>query len=161
MCSLPRSPSPSHFWPAFRPPAARLPCSRWWRYGPSSSQEQVTATNRPAQAHSPMARDAEGSDISGVPDALREFGTLAMWALPIHGVFVPNNDEVIKVVSRVAREQLGLSAARQELASALKVVKEFRERDPIESALNHAMTVSDEAYFYTGVGFGVTLADYS
>ena len=25
----------SHFWPAFRPPAARPPSSRWWRSGPS------------------------------------------------------------------------------------------------------------------------------
>src|SRR5688572_29158578 len=31
-----RSPSPSQFWPAFQPRAARPPCRRWWRSGRSN-----------------------------------------------------------------------------------------------------------------------------
>ena len=38
--------------------------------------------------------DAEGRDIRGAAQALREFGQLALWALPIHGVFVPNNNDI-------------------------------------------------------------------
>jgi hypothetical protein len=103
--------------------------------------------------------DAEGRDIRGAAQALREFGELALWALPIHGVFVPNNNDVSAVIERVAKQHLDWEKARGELREALKVVEPFARRDPIESALNHVRAVSEEAYFYAGLAFGVTLAD--
>ena len=48
--------------------------------------------------------DAEGRDIRGAAQALREFGQLAEWALPIHGVFVANNKDVSTIVERVAKQ---------------------------------------------------------
>ena len=113
------------------------------------------------QAAKDSAKDAEGRDIRGAADALREFGALARWALPIHGLFVPNNNEVSTIVERVAKEHLDLEEARREFREALKVVEVFAHRDPIESAHNHVQSVWDEAYFYAGLAFGVTLADYS
>ena len=103
--------------------------------------------------------DAAGRDISGAAQALREFGQLAVWALPIHGVFVPNNRNVIMIVERVATQHLDWDEAKSEVREALKAIESFAERDPIESAENHLRAVSDEAYFYAGLAFGVTLAD--
>lgn len=104
-------------------------------------------------------KDDRDADLAGVPDALREFGSLALWALPTYGVFLPNNDDVSQVVARVAKERLGMEEARGELRRALSVLPRFDERDPIESALNHVLSVSDEAYFYAGLALGVTMAD--
>jgi hypothetical protein len=104
-------------------------------------------------------RDADGGDIRGAARALREFGRLALWALPIHGVFVPNNNDVSLIIQRVAKEHLDWEEARGEVRAALSAVQTFEMRDPIETAENHLRAVSDEAYFYAGLAFGVALAD--
>jgi hypothetical protein len=105
-------------------------------------------------------RDGEGVNISGVPDALRELGELAFWVIPTYGVFVPNRNEVAMAVARVSREHLGMDEARSELREALKAVERYDQRDPIESAVNHVLSVSDEAHFYAGLAFGLTLSDF-
>jgi hypothetical protein len=89
-------------------------------------------------------KDAEGADIAGAPDALREFGALASRALPIHGVFVPNNPDIC-VEIQLSKAHLRFNQARQEFQKALKVVEAFDQRDPIESAHNHLRSVEDEA----------------
>ena len=104
-------------------------------------------------------QDAEGGDITGVPQALRELGDLATWMLPVHGLFVPNNNEVCMAIDRVARQHMDLEEAREELQKALSVVAEFAQRDPIESAVNHVRSASEEAYFYAGLAFGLTFAE--
>lgn len=103
--------------------------------------------------------DAEGADISGAPDALREFGELALWVLPIHGVFVPNNGDISLIVERVAKAHLGLEEAKRECRKTLRVVEDFPQRDAIASAYNHTQSVYDEGYFYAGLAFGITLAN--
>jgi hypothetical protein len=105
--------------------------------------------------------DAEGRDIRGAGSALREFGRLALWALPIHGVFVPNNDDVSLIIQRVAKNYLDWEKARSEVRVALDRVGAFELRDRIETAENDLRAVSDEAYFYAGLAFGVTLAGLS
>lgn len=105
--------------------------------------------------------DAEGADIGGAPDALREFGTLASRTLPIHGVFVPNNPSICAEIVRVSKAHLGLDEARREVEKALKVVEAFEHRDPIESAYNHLRSVEDEAYYYAGLAVGIVLASVS
>lgn len=104
-------------------------------------------------------QDAEGRDMRGTAQVLREFGELALWALPIHGVFVPNKNDISTIVERVAKRHLDWEEARREVRAALQAVESFGQRDPIESAQNHLRAVSDEAYFYAGLAFGVTLAD--
>ena len=59
-------------------------------------------------------------DVTGAADALREFGALARWALPVHGVFVPKNNDVDLVIGRIAKEHLGLGAARREFHRRLE-----------------------------------------
>jgi hypothetical protein len=111
------------------------------------------------EAAQQSGEDAEGRDIRGAAQALREFGQLAEWALPVHGVFVANNEDVSTTVERVAKQHLDWEAARREVREALEAVESFSQRDPIESAQNHLRAVSDEAYFYAGLAFGVTLAN--
>ena len=113
------------------------------------------------QAAKRAGKDAEGRDLRGAAEALREYGALALWVLPVHGVFVPNTEPVSVVIDRVAKQQFGLDAARRELREALKVVELFENRERIESAINHVQAVSDEAHFYAGVAFGAALTDFS
>jgi hypothetical protein len=105
-------------------------------------------------------KDAEGSDIRGAARALRDFARLASWVLPIHGVFVPNNNDVAVIIQRIAKEHLDWEGAHSEVRAALSAVQTFELRDPIETAENHLRAVSDEAYFYAGLAFGVTLAEF-
>lgn len=69
---------------------------------------------RVIQAAKASGKDAEGRDIRGAAGALQEFGALALWALPIHGMFVPNNSNVCVIVDRVAKKHLGRREARRE-----------------------------------------------
>jgi hypothetical protein len=107
-----------------------------------------------AEQHS---EDAESSDIKDAARALREFGSLAWWVVPIYGVFVPNDDEVSVVVERVAMRHLGLEQARAEFRDAVASIEPFDQRDAIESAHGHVRSVTEEAYFYAGLAFGVTM----
>jgi hypothetical protein len=104
-------------------------------------------------------RNADGTDIRHVARALEEFGSLARWAVPVHGVFVPNNDDVVRTIDVVAKRHLALGRARQEFRAALSAVEPFGQRDAVESAQNRVQTASDEAYFYAGVAFGVVLVN--
>lgn len=103
--------------------------------------------------------DGEGRDIKGAARALREFGSVARWVLPIHGVFVPNDNDVSVIIERVATQQLGLEEARAEFRRALEIIEPFDQRDPIESAHGRVRSVAEEAYFYAGLAFGLALAD--
>ena len=105
-------------------------------------------------------QDADGRNIRGVAKALREFGRLAAWALPIHGVFVPNTEEIVVIVQQVATRHLDWNKARGEVRAALNAVERFELRDPIETAENDLRAVSEEAYFYAGLAFGLTLAEF-
>ncbi len=104
--------------------------------------------------------DAEGRDTRAVARALDEFGRLASWAIPVHGLFVPNNNDVCAAVEAAARAHLDLDTARRELTRHLKVVSTFEQRDAIETAQTQVRLVYDEAYFYAGVAFGVTFVDW-
>ena len=106
-------------------------------------------------------RDGEGADLGGTPEALRELGALASWALPIHGVFVPNNSDISIEVERVSKAHLGLDRPGREFGRALKAVEPFGLRSDLESAHNHLRTVEDEAYYYAGLAFGIVLANVS
>ena len=103
----------------------------------------------------------EGRETGAVANALEDFGVLGAWVIPFHGVFVPNDSDVCTAVDKVARAHLGLDHARRELRRSLKVVESFEQRDAIESALNQVRSAYDEAYFYAGLAFGITLADRS
>jgi hypothetical protein len=97
-----------------------------------------------------------GRDITGAAGALREFGELALWALPIHGFFVAGHERIAVTIERVAARHLGLEDARREFRKAIANVEAFDRRDAIESAHNHIRSVADDAYFYAGLAFDIT-----
>ena len=131
------------------------------RHRSSKAQPLPQAVVRLIHAARKSTTDSAGSDITGVAEALRELGELALWALPTHGVFVPNNNAVAVAITEVANEYLGLKEARREFRDALSAIELFENRDPVESASNHVQTISDAAYYYAGLSFGLTLADFS
>lgn len=131
------------------------------RHRSNQSQELPQALMRLIHAAKKSGTDSGGSDITGVAAALQDLGGLALWALPIHGVFVPNNNDVDVIITRIASEHLGLKEARREFSDSLNSVELFERRDPIETAHNHVHTVSEAAYYYAGLAFGVTLTDFS
>ena len=110
------------------------------------------------QAAERAGKDADRRELRAAAEGLREYGALAVWVLPVHGLFVPNAEQGSGLIEQVAKRHFGLAKARNELRQALKVVEQFEKREPIESAITQVHAASDAAYFYAGVAFGVTLA---
>ena len=96
-------------------------------------------------------------ELRTAAEGLREYGALAVWVLPVHGLFVPNAEPVSGLIEQAAKRHFGLAEARRELREALKVVGPFEQREPIESAMTQVHAASDAAYFYAGVAFGAAL----
>jgi hypothetical protein len=44
--------------------------------------------------------------------------------------------------------------------AATAQIQQFANRDAIEAAANHMMALSDVAYFYAGLAFGITFVQY-
>lgn len=102
--------------------------------------------------------DWGGGDISAIPRALEELGTLASWVVPVHGVFVPTASDIRASIEQVARSRFHGKKALRELRAALDVVADFRQRDSISTALNNVRSAEGDAHFYAGIAFGITLA---
>jgi hypothetical protein len=94
------------------------------------------------------------------PEALRSLARLALIVVPRRGVFVAHDSDVCVAIDRVAVAHLGFDEAKQEYREALKVVARFEDRDPIQTAVNHMMSVSDEVYFSAGLMLGVALSGW-
>src|SRR5919108_1764214 len=107
-----------------------------------------------------LIQAARDSNNQSDATALRELGALALRTIPTHGVFVANDEEVSPIIDRVGKQHLGLETARSEFRKAIRVIERFEIRDRIESSHNQIQSASDEAYFYAGLAFGVTLADF-
>jgi hypothetical protein len=129
------------------------------RRRPTKQEKLSPVLTRLIEAAEQHGEDAEGRDIKGAAQALREFGSVALWVLSIHGVFVPNHGHVSTIIERIANRHLGLEDARAEFRKALAIVEPIERRDPIDVAHAHVRSVAEEAYFYAGVAFGVTLSN--
>jgi hypothetical protein len=104
-------------------------------------------------------KEQETKDRPGEAAALHAFGELALIQVPSRGALAPNDDELYNAIDRIARRHLGLRKASKEFFRATGSIEPFTKRDEIESAANHFRSVSDVSYFYTGLAFGITLAD--
>ena len=124
---------------------------------PPKPERLAPALVRLFEAAEQRGTDAQGADIRGIAHALREFGHVAHWVLPIHGLFVPNNSQVAVIVELVATRHLGLAQARAEFREATEIIEPFDRRDAIETAHNRVRTVTEEAYFYAGLALGITM----
>lgn len=77
---------------------------------------------------------------------------------PARGVFVARDSDVCLAIGRIAVAHLGFDEARRAYHAALKVVPKFEDRDPIQTAVTHMTSVSDEVYFCAGLMLGVALS---
>jgi hypothetical protein len=93
--------------------------------------------------------------------ALRAFGELALKRVPSRGIFAPDEGDLYTEIDEIAKKYLDLATPRKAFFAATTAVEPFGTRDQIEAAANHLQTVYDQAYFYTGLAFGITLCDFA
>lgn len=109
-----------------------------------------------------LIRSAESECPSGHAAALRELSMLAFRKVPARGIFDPTargDDDVFAAIERVAHTHLELMSARDAWRAALDAAALTMERrDEIESAALQVQSVSDTAYFYAGLAFGLASA---
>lgn len=102
---------------------------------------------------------AEHECPHGHADALRELTALALRKVPSRGVFDPaarGEPDLYVAIESVARAHLELSSARTAWRSALASASlSFERRDQIEQAALRVQSISDTAYFYAGLAFGL------
>lgn len=126
---------------------------------PDSSLPQLVS--RLVLAAKNSRRDVGDSSAVDLVGALQSLARLALWIVPSHGVFVPNHEEVVASVSQIATDHLGFRDAQRELYEALERIQADERRESLESAVGRLREVSDAAYFYAGLVFGLTMADTS
>jgi hypothetical protein len=123
--------------------------------------------NRKAARHLPILalliealEDQDSHDRHNEGRALRAFAELALKQVPTRGVFAPKEPDLDKELEAIARKYLDFGTPRKQFFDATAKVEPFAMRDQIESAANHLISVSDDAYYYAGLAFGVTLVDF-
>jgi hypothetical protein len=104
-------------------------------------------------------RAAELECPPGHADALLALSALALRKVPTRGIFDPGlhgEHELFAAIEAVATEHLELGPARAAWRAALEAADLGLElRDDIEQAALRVQGVSDTAYFYAGLAFGL------
>lgn len=102
---------------------------------------------------------AERECPKGHADALRALISLALAKVPSRGIFDPTwrgEEELFAAIEAVAAAHFEMTDARAEWRSALRAAALAGEsRDRVERAALQVQTVSDTAYFYAGLAFGL------
>ena len=99
------------------------------------------------------------SDRVGQGQALIACGHLATLTVPARGVLAPSDPDLFKAIEMIATKHLDFDEARTAFRQSMERVDHLEERDAIATAHTHVVTISDAAYYYTGLAFGLTLAD--
>lgn len=103
---------------------------------------------------------AERECPAGHAGALRELLSLAVTKVPARGILDPTSrgeQDLFAAIDAIANRHLGMDAARSAWRRAVRdTALEFEARDRLESAAQRVQCVSDIAYFYTGLTFGLT-----
>jgi hypothetical protein len=94
-------------------------------------------------------------DRPGEARAFREFAELALKQVPARGVFAPVEDDLYAAIDRIAMRHLGLEMPRKAFTNVTEQIEPFATRDRIRQAAGHMQTISDHAYFYAGLAFGM------
>jgi hypothetical protein len=106
-----------------------------------------------------IIRAAERECPSGHAEALRELAALALTKVPSRGIFDPTSrgeHELFAAIESVALAHLDLADARTAWRKALRAsAMSMDARDEVERAALEVQTVSDTAYFYAGLAFGL------
>src|SRR5687767_4793642 len=88
------------------------------------------AVVRLIQAARRAGENADRRGLRAAAEGLRDYAALAVWMLPVHGLFVPNAEQVSGLIEQVAKRHFGLADARRELREALRVIEQFEQREP-------------------------------
>ena len=107
-----------------------------------------------------VLRAAERECPRGHAKALRDLTALAVQKVPARGIFDPaarSEEDLFRAIETVADRHLGRTPARAAWKAAVRRGRlDLRTRDRIERAALQLQGVSDTAYFYTGLAFGLT-----
>jgi hypothetical protein len=124
----------------------------------------ITSTDWPVTLRR-LIRAAEIECPPGHAQALRELTALALVKVPARGIFDPaarGEDDLYAAIEAVARAHLELTNARTSWRSALESLDVgIDRRDEIERAALDVQSVSDTAYFYAGLAFGLAFSSFS
>ena len=111
----------------------------------------------PALRH--LIRAAELECPRGHAEALLELTALALRKVPARGIFDPTTQgehDLFVAIESVAEAHLEFAEARAACRSALDAAAlSLERRDDIERAVLQVQSVSDTAYFYAGLAFGL------
>jgi hypothetical protein len=92
--------------------------------------------------------------------ALRAFGEMAALEVPGRGVFAADRPELYQAIENIADAHLGFSRPRRAFSKATGMVSDADLRERIQASANEMQSISDQAYFYAGLAFGVTLSRF-
>ena len=102
---------------------------------------------------------AEQECPHGHASALRELTALALRKVPSRGIFDPGvrgEEDLFAAIESVAKAHLELVEARVAWRNALDGGGvNLEQRDALEEAAMQVQSVSDTAYFYAGLAFGL------
>jgi hypothetical protein len=97
---------------------------------------------------------------AGHAGALRDLISLAVTKVPARGILDPTSrgeHDLFVAIDAIANRHLGLSAARAAWRRAIRGAGlELEVRDRLDHAAQQLQGVSDIAYFYAGLAFGLT-----
>ena len=107
-----------------------------------------------------IIRAAERECPRGHAKALADLTALALVKVPSRGILDPTSrgeHEMFGAIEVVANRHLGLARARTDWQRALRRARiELEARDEVERAALAMQGISDTAYFYAGLTFGLS-----
>ena len=92
--------------------------------------------------------------------ALRAFGELAALEVPGRGAFAAEHPELYQKIEAIANVHLGFSRPRKEFSKATDLISDAELRERVQVSANEMQSISDQAYFYAGLAFGVTISRF-
>ena len=106
-----------------------------------------------------LVRAAELECPHGHAEALTELTTLAIRKIPARGIFDPavhGEPELFTAIESVAVRHLALANARTAWRGAIEATElAFAKRDDLERTAQRVLDISETAYFYAGLAFGL------
>lgn len=106
-----------------------------------------------------VLQSAEHECPRGHARALADLMDVAMRKVPARGIFDPairGENDLFAAIDGVATTHLGRRAARTRWRRAIETPKlPFEARDEIDGAAQQMQAISDTAYFYAGLAFGL------
>jgi hypothetical protein len=99
-------------------------------------------------------------NAKGAAGALRAFAEMAALEVPARGAFAADRPELYQRIERIATAHLGFGEVHRRFSEATESIPDAELRELIQVSANEMQTLSDQAYFYAGLAFGITLSRF-